>query len=236
MTRGQLPKAYLRLDPNIDQTHPDNLGDFIRLLCAANRQPTRGQFRSRGVLESLFGKTGTHRLYDRRDVMEDDAGIVTVPGWEGWQEGDLTVSERMTRMRNQRNNTVTAPSPDRITPSEATRRLGNKASSSSDEEGRAAKPRPPSDRQRAFAWFVEHGARRPTGYPGDDLADLVGAYGADRVIATLDALTGPMTSKAYIRAAQNALEPNVKASANGTGSAPKGHHGDPEAIANAFRS
>jgi hypothetical protein len=107
--RGQLPKAYLRLDPNVDQTHPDNLDAFVRLLCAANRQPVRGHFRSRAVLVTLFGKAATERLYQRRDVVQELDGSVSVPGWEHWQEGDLTVAERMRRVRGRRNPTVTPP-------------------------------------------------------------------------------------------------------------------------------
>jgi hypothetical protein len=102
MPRGQLPKAYLRIDPDIDAKHPDNLADFIRLLCAANRQPRRGTFRSRAVLEALLGKAATRKLVDRRDVAVDEDGTCVVRGWEHWQEGDLDVRERMRRIRAER--------------------------------------------------------------------------------------------------------------------------------------
>jgi len=139
MTRGQLPKAYLRLDPNVDQQHPDNLADFIRLLCAGARQSHRGRFSSRAILESLFGKAAVRRFYDRGDVAQLADGRVEIPGWDLWQEGDFTVGERMQRLRSKtstthqdpsqyRNNAVTEPSPDSISPSEASRRLGVKAS------------------------------------------------------------------------------------------------------------
>lgn len=102
MTRGHLPKAYLRIDPNIDQTHPDNLDGFVRLICAANRQPTRGSFRSQAVLDSLLGKPNVRRLFERGDVAQQPDGTIAVPGWDIWQEGDLTVADRMQRLRDKR--------------------------------------------------------------------------------------------------------------------------------------
>ena len=149
MTRGQLPKAYLRVDPNLDQTHPDHLEEFVRLLCVAARQPSRGRFRSRAVLEGLFSRAVVSRFYARGDVADQADGRVYVQGWDPWQEGDLTVAERMRRVRNSRNNDVTEssrpsdgavsdaspgrngpvtePLPKRISPSEASRRQGVKA-------------------------------------------------------------------------------------------------------------
>jgi hypothetical protein len=121
LEKGSLPKAYLRLDPNIDQTHPDNLEAFVRLLCAANRQPNRGLFKSRPVLETLMGKPAVKRFYARGDVVDESDGHVRVPGWRHWQEGDLNVATRMRNLRARRNGeghadvspAVTPPSPDR---------------------------------------------------------------------------------------------------------------------------
>ena len=144
--RGQLPKAYLRMDPDLDAKHPDNLAEFIRLMCAANRQPWRGRFRSRVILEAIVGKPATKRAIDRGDLIpavdhtcghcpagEPTAETLYLDGWDTWQEGDLTVSERMRGYRARRNGkrnatvtpTVTAAPPDRIPPSEAS---DNKAS------------------------------------------------------------------------------------------------------------
>lgn len=107
MSRDGLPRAYLRLDPNIDQTHPD-IGAFIRLLCAAARQPDRGRFRDLAHLQALFGKHRVHQMIARRDVEALPDGRYYVPGWDEWQEGDLTVGERMKRMRARRNNDTEA--------------------------------------------------------------------------------------------------------------------------------
>jgi len=95
----ELPKAYLRLDPDIDQKHPDHGWDFMRLLCSANRQRPRGRFASRLALESLFGRKLVAWFYDRGDICDLDDGRVLVVGWDNWQEGDLTVAERVRRTR-----------------------------------------------------------------------------------------------------------------------------------------
>ncbi len=97
-----LPRAYLRIDPNLDQTHPDP-GAFVGLLCAAHRQPERGRFRDRVLLERAIGRAATRRLMERGDVVTLADGRLYVDGWDEWQEGDLTVSERMRRMRARRN-------------------------------------------------------------------------------------------------------------------------------------
>lgn len=106
-TKGQLPKAYLRLDPNVDRSKVETLRDFIRLLCEANRQPRRGRFKSRRLLEALLGKTSTRRLLDAGDVVELASGECVVPGWDEWQEGDATVAERQRRIRARRADGVT---------------------------------------------------------------------------------------------------------------------------------
>lgn len=103
MPRGQLPKAYLRIDPDLDAKHPDLLAEFIRLLCAANRQPRRGVFKTRAVIEGLLGKAVTRRLIARGDVVEEGTEWI-VDGWERWQEGNLDVAERMRRIRAGRDN------------------------------------------------------------------------------------------------------------------------------------
>jgi hypothetical protein len=103
MVRGQLPKAYLRIDPDLDAKHPDHLAEFIRLLCAANRQPRRGWFKTRAVIEGLLGKSVTKHLITRGDVIEDGTEWA-VDGWDKWQEGNLDVAERMRRIRASRDN------------------------------------------------------------------------------------------------------------------------------------
>src|SRR5687767_7856470 len=96
--KTQLPKAYLRLDPNVDQTHPDVDG-LIRLLCAANRQPQRGRFKSRELLDAILGKPTVKQLIERGDLVQEPDGRWYMDGWDLWQEGDLTVGERQRRIR-----------------------------------------------------------------------------------------------------------------------------------------
>lgn len=137
MARGQLPRAYLRIDPNLDQ-HPDADG-MLRLICAANRQIPRGRFPGRDVLRRILGSAKRLEAFlrprhagKRADVLLQEDGSFYLDGWDEWNEGDLTVGDRMRRVREKRaysrNKAVTEPSPDRIadrnSPSEASRRLG----------------------------------------------------------------------------------------------------------------
>lgn len=116
MTRekGALPKAYLRIDPNVDQTHP-SVGEFVKVLCAANRQPTRGRFKNEAVLAAAVGRGIAKRSLERRDVVVEQDRLV-VKGWDEWQEGDHTVAERMSRIRaRHRNASVTLLRPSDVT-------------------------------------------------------------------------------------------------------------------------
>lgn len=121
--KGTLPKAYLRMDPNIDQTHPDP-GGMVRIMCAANRQPVRGWFKSRALMEAALGKPLVKAAIGRRDVVEVD-GRWAVPGWDEWQEGDWTVGERQRRIRARRNAgnvTLSRSQRDEVTPTPLPRR------------------------------------------------------------------------------------------------------------------
>jgi hypothetical protein len=97
--RDGLPRAYLRMSPNLDQ-HPDPLG-MVMLMCAAARQPERGRFKDRRVLERVVGRKRLTEMRARADVVAV-AGGYYVEGWDEWQEGDMTVSERMRRLRARR--------------------------------------------------------------------------------------------------------------------------------------
>jgi hypothetical protein len=147
MTRGTLPKAYLRMSPNLDQ-HPDPLG-MVLAMCAAGRQTDRGRFESRAVLERILGRRRTRAMLERHDLVVLPDGRLYLDGWDEWQEGDITVGERMRRLRSKpsqrRHHAVTQPSPDRIDASEAlgVRRNGREED---DDSGLTAAPkssRPP---------------------------------------------------------------------------------------------
>lgn len=98
--RGQLPKAYLRIDPNLDSTHPAP-ADMVALMCAANRQPRRGRFKTAELAERVLGRGLYRRSVDRGDLIPNGSGIY-VDGWDEWQEGDFTVGDRMTRLRRRK--------------------------------------------------------------------------------------------------------------------------------------
>jgi hypothetical protein len=115
VSRDGLPRAYLRIDPNIDQAYPELRNTFVGLLCSAGRQPERGRYRDLRLVEGLHSRPFVRRSVERGDLTPLPDGRIYVVGWDEWQEGDMTVSERMRRMRERRKrNRVTAPaSPDR---------------------------------------------------------------------------------------------------------------------------
>jgi hypothetical protein len=98
-------RAYLRLDPMLrrrKRDYPDGaFRAFVEALCAAEGQPRRGRFESRGLLRVLLEKRGRWIPYliENGDLVENDDGELYVDGWDQWQEGDLKVSERMALVR-----------------------------------------------------------------------------------------------------------------------------------------
>lgn len=102
MSRGDLPRAYLRIDPNVDQVYPELRNTFVGLLCSGHRQPERGRYRDRALVEALHSRPFVRRCFDRGDLVLLTDGRVYIDGWDEWQEGDLTVAERMRRMRDRR--------------------------------------------------------------------------------------------------------------------------------------
>lgn len=117
MSRDGLPRAYLRIDPNVDQVYPELRNTFVGLLCSGHRQPDRGRYRDRRLVEGLHSKPFVRRCYERRDLVDLPDGRVYIDGWDEWQEGDLTVADRMRRMRERRrlkrNGVTPTPSPER---------------------------------------------------------------------------------------------------------------------------
>ena len=102
MSRDGLPRAYLRIDPNVDQVYPEIRNTFVGLLCSGHRQPERGRYRDRRLVEALHSKSFVQRSYARGDLVDLPDGRVYIDGWDHWQEGDLTVAERMRRLRERR--------------------------------------------------------------------------------------------------------------------------------------
>lgn len=115
--RGALPRAFLRVDPNIDQIH-EQPAEMLRLLCAANRQQLRGRFKNRTAFQKIFGASAAKRAIERGDVVDHAAAEDCAPcpeherlcdpmgwphlyvqWWDEWQESDLDVGTRMRRLR-----------------------------------------------------------------------------------------------------------------------------------------
>ena len=103
-----MTRAYLRLDPAtferkaIQQGYsPSEFAAFVGVLCLAEAQPERGRFRDERLLRALLGKLGrlVPDLLTRGDLVVQPDGRLYVDGWDEWQEGDLTVKDRMARMR-----------------------------------------------------------------------------------------------------------------------------------------
>ena len=123
-------RAYHRVEPRMDARKghysPAQLGAFLKVQLLAGRQTARGRFRSIAALRSLLpGAYVRHVDFllaeGDLDLLAD--GRVYVDGWDEWQEGDLTVRDRMARLRNRHRNSlvtstvtsaVTQPSPTAI--------------------------------------------------------------------------------------------------------------------------
>lgn len=107
-------KAYVRFDPLTDERKAHytdgQFRAFMHLLFAGARQNPRGRFRNADQLRALLGRHGRYIgfLVDQHDIVALPGGVVYIDGWDEWQEGDLTVGERMARLRVRNRNGVTA--------------------------------------------------------------------------------------------------------------------------------
>lgn len=109
-------RAYLRLSPDTfrDKAVADGypagaFAAFCAVLCLAEEQPERGRFRSERLLRLLLDeprdgvRLGWGRwvpfLIEHGDLVRQADGALYVVRWDEWQEGDVTVRERMARLR-----------------------------------------------------------------------------------------------------------------------------------------
>ena len=130
-----MPRHYIRVDPQfyerkaLRQGYPlGAVAALVGCFCLAETQPERGRFRDRRVLSVLLGpaRRWLPYLIEHGDLVEqDELPRLYIDGWDEWQEGDLTVPERMARMRakkGRRAGSVTAPvTPDVTAPVTADR-------------------------------------------------------------------------------------------------------------------
>jgi hypothetical protein len=242
----ELPKAYLRVDPDIDQKHPDNLADFMRLVCSANRQRPRGRFASRITLEAIFNKTIVARFYDRGDVRDTEDGRVYVLGWDEWQEGDMTVAERVRRTRQKkadalhgRFTAVTEPLPAPLSaPLPTSLSINNSLSKEDSAEDRETERRETvsADLFKVIAWAEELSGRpwmyRPGSWAWETLAPDVRDFGPEAVVEAMKSggIQYPDINQ-LVGVAHNALHPYVKATRTTEDPALQAQHAREEAAA-----
>lgn len=169
-----MARAYLRLDPafyekKLGQGYPlAAIGAYAGVLCLAELQPERGRFRDLPVLKALLGSAGGRQvafLIERGDLTHLPDGRIYVVGWDEWQEGDVTVKERMARIRNRNKDR----NPDRI----PTVLAGRGAADSG-----AGQPARFSDAYKAFEHCQE---RPPTADEKQWIDELCRDFGRERV-------------------------------------------------------
>lgn len=104
-------RAYHRVDPLMDErkSHysPAQFGAFLKVQLVAGRQAQRGRFRSIEALRMTLPATYARHLpflVSEGDIKVERNGTAYVDGWDEWQEGDITVAERMVRLRNRQRN------------------------------------------------------------------------------------------------------------------------------------
>jgi hypothetical protein len=118
-------RAYIRVDPGlyerkvIEQKYP--LGAFAALegcFCYGETQPVRGTFRDAALLRAHLGPGGrwVPFLIEQGDLILMPGGQLYIDGWKEWQEGDVTVKERMERIRNRKHDRNVSRNVDRIPP------------------------------------------------------------------------------------------------------------------------
>ena len=104
-------RAYHRVDPLMDErkSHytPAQFGAFLKVQLLAGRQTRRGHFRSEaalvGALPAAYARLVPF-LVEQRDLIAKADGSLYLDGWDEWQEGDVTVKDRMARLRNRHRN------------------------------------------------------------------------------------------------------------------------------------
>ena len=148
-----MTRAYLRVDPGfyerkvIEDRYPlPAVAALIGCFCLGEMQPTRGRFRDVSVLRALLGPAAkwTAYLIEQGDLIVQGNGTVYIDGWDEWQEGDVTVKERMQRIRNRRKVTPAAVSPP------------SKAEGGAGRNGGAGQPARYADAYKAFAQLQGH--------------------------------------------------------------------------------
>lgn len=82
---SKLPKAWLRINPNLGFTHPDP-GAFVKMLSYANAQPMRGRFKDWPLVIAVLGRQAAEMLCARGELVPIEDGCWYVAGWDERQE------------------------------------------------------------------------------------------------------------------------------------------------------
>lgn len=127
-----MTRAYIRVDPGLfdrkvfEDDYPlGAVAALVGCLCYGETQAIRGTFRDAALLRALLGPAGrwVPYLIEHGDLIEQPNGHLYIDGWHEWQEGDVTVPERMARIRNRNKDRNGARNenrmPDRIPPVKA---------------------------------------------------------------------------------------------------------------------
>ena len=174
-----MARAYIRVDPafyekKLEQGYPlASIGALAGVLCLAELQPKRGRFRDLAVLKALLGPAAAKHvpfLMERGDLVAEE-GRIYVDGWDEWQEGDVTVKERMARVRNRKADRNIDRKPDRM----PTVLAGRGAAEADDGAGQPARY---SDAYKAFQHCQGH---KPDATEKKWMDDLSKDFGRDVV-------------------------------------------------------
>lgn len=243
-------RAYLRLDPDFAERkrhYPDGpYRALIDIFCAAEYEPKRGTFRNMAILRAVIGRSARFipYLFAHHDLALLSTDQIAVVGWEEWQEGNWQVAERMRRVRERRGlvtpdvtpPTVTSTVTPTVTVSSEPLAVGGKPLAVG---GKQAASRPASEVAKVKGWLKDHHIAQPVGWEISKLNELARNFGAVAIIVTFDEareLHAAVTCRNYIRWAEQSLSPDQSPGHSANGQGPKGHHGNREEIADAFRS
>jgi len=104
-------RVYIRVSPTLVEDkeadgYPDGaITAYVKLLGKAAEQPSRGYFLNGTVLRGYMGRHArwVKFMVEHADLVPQPDGRLYVERWEEWQEGDLTVADRVRRIRARRN-------------------------------------------------------------------------------------------------------------------------------------
>lgn len=211
-------RAYHRVDPLMDERKghytPAQFGAFLKVQLLSGRQMQRGRFRSLEAVRALLPASYVRHvdfLLAQGDLVVQDDGTVYVDGYDEWQEGDLTVKDRMARLRNRRRNeAVTSYVTSTVTEAYPTANAHAIANVTSSEEGGPGGEPDAEPEFPALQWLAQHGCYiRPGNGYHQKLVLVVENYGIGAVLAQLERLAAAGVKrgddKGYIFGAIDAL-------------------------------